>query len=330
MAAYIPPGRRAVPSPSGANGRGPKTSFPPAGAASASTAAHTSTARAPANGTGSIDRLATSSASAPISHLPPRPRSAAPSGTYTPPHIAARAEAERQTYNNNNSNLNVNTLAHRFAQSSITSTPGAGPSRLYTPPHAAAAAASAAVSASANHTRQPPQDHWPAYDTSAPRPSSAMFERDRENAGYQYGQPAVRARSGPGYQRTNANGTPSSTSPQLYVFGDSFVGPMKLLSTENARCTTYKGASAKVSDDVTGNYWSMCGLLFGLASGADQAGPKQCQFRQTGIETASTRSEQLPCPSTTPLCPVNRTVGVTHLWECKFGPTKHHLLVSKF
>jgi hypothetical protein len=35
-------------------------------------------------------------------------------------------------------------------------------------------------------------------------------------------------------------------SPSLYVFGDSFVGPMKLLSDDCASVRTFKGASAKV------------------------------------------------------------------------------------
>ena len=66
-----------------------------------------------------------------------------------------------------------------------------------------------------------------------------------------------RASSGPGRARVNGSGAERSagkgtipvhsTSPSLYVFGDSFVGPMKLLSNESARCQTFKGASAKVS-----------------------------------------------------------------------------------
>lgn len=35
-------------------------------------------------------------------------------------------------------------------------------------------------------------------------------------------------------------------APSLYVFGDSFVGPMKLLSDDCASVRTFKGASAKV------------------------------------------------------------------------------------
>lgn len=39
----------------------------------------------------------------------------------------------------------------------------------------------------------------------------------------------------------------STFSPTLYAFGDSFTGPLKLLSDENAKCITFKGSSAKVS-----------------------------------------------------------------------------------
>lgn len=39
-------------------------------------------------------------------------------------------------------------------------------------------------------------------------------------------------------------------SPSLHVFGDSFVGPMKLLSEQSVRVQTYKGASAKVCSRV--------------------------------------------------------------------------------
>ncbi|ORY32129.1 hypothetical protein BCR39DRAFT_493062 [Naematelia encephala] len=42
-----------------------------------------------------------------------------------------------------------------------------------------------------------------------------------------------------------SNRGPSSSSPTLYIFGDSFVGPMKLLSEENVQIRTFKGASAK-------------------------------------------------------------------------------------
>jgi hypothetical protein len=39
---------------------------------------------------------------------------------------------------------------------------------------------------------------------------------------------------------------PVSVSPTLHVFGDSFVGPFKLLEEDCLRVTTFKGASAKV------------------------------------------------------------------------------------
>ena len=41
-----------------------------------------------------------------------------------------------------------------------------------------------------------------------------------------------------------------AASPTLYVFGDSFAGPLKLLSDGNARVTTFKGSSAKVSHTI--------------------------------------------------------------------------------
>jgi len=42
----------------------------------------------------------------------------------------------------------------------------------------------------------------------------------------------------------------SGVAPTLHVFGDSFTGPLKLLSEDCARVTSFKGASAKVSERV--------------------------------------------------------------------------------
>ena len=42
-------------------------------------------------------------------------------------------------------------------------------------------------------------------------------------------------------------GRDTSVSPTLHVYGDSFVGPLKLLSDECVRINPFKGASAKVS-----------------------------------------------------------------------------------
>ncbi len=55
---------------------------------------------------------------------------------------------------------------------------------------------------------------------------------------------ASRSASGSGNPRTNLQGGPTGTT--LHVFGDSFVGPLKLLSEDCVKVTTFKGASAKV------------------------------------------------------------------------------------
>lgn len=88
---------------------------------------------------------------------------------------------------------------------------------------------SRATPASSSTAPPTPRDPWPTYDTPTTQ-------------GSRNSTPSVsRSSSGPGRTRVAAG------SPSLYVFGDSFVGPMKLLSDECSRATTYKGSSARVS-----------------------------------------------------------------------------------
>lgn len=52
-------------------------------------------------------------------------------------------------------------------------------------------------------------------------------------------------------------------SPSLHVFGDSFVGPMKLLSEQSVRVQTYKGASAKVRSKAKPERWDPSDTIAG-------------------------------------------------------------------
>jgi hypothetical protein len=112
-------------------------------------------------------------------------------------------------------------------------------------------------------SRQAKRDAWPTFDgASSPSTASGYGNgygrhgyndrrgRDDRSSGSLAGgwnSSMSRSYSGPGRSRAadTAQDTRTHFSPSLHVFGDSFVGPMKLLRNECATTRTFKGASAK-------------------------------------------------------------------------------------
>jgi hypothetical protein len=92
----------------------------------------------------------------------------------------------------------------------------------------------------------------PVPTTSASSSSSRNTSAERSGRD----QP-ITARGGAGF----GIGT-SAPSSSLHVFGDSFVGPLKLLEEDCVRVTTFKGASAKVSHLNTRHIQTDNGALF--------------------------------------------------------------------
>lgn len=118
---------------------------------------------------------------------------------------------------------------------------------------------------SSSRSIQPGQSRWsrestagPSRDTldhgrhslpARPTPYDESTSRTRSPARNGATYHSAPARAGPGGREGMAG------SPSLHVYGDSFVGPMKLISDQYIRVQTYKGASAKVSR-LRSNAWS--------------------------------------------------------------------------
>ncbi|KAI9637735.1 uncharacterized protein MKK02DRAFT_32519 [Dioszegia hungarica] len=145
-------------------------------------------------------------------------------GAYVPPHLRNRSPASSTACASSSNSASSGGQSSRPRPASSDRSAG-GPSQSRTPWSRTTPASSSREAASAAP--------WPTYDA---QPMS--------RTGSAGGGPSVsRSSSGPG--RARATAPPTSSSPSLFVFGDSFVGPMKLLSNDCARKTTYKGASAK-------------------------------------------------------------------------------------
>ena len=110
-------------------------------------------------------------------------------------------------------------------------------------------------------SRTPWSTQSPAGLSRSPATSTTKYEAPARRTS------PVGSRSAPGRNR------PAATSPTLYVYGDSFVGPMKLLREENVKYTTFKGASAKVRSQRSAYSGKM----------ADHAGTKQPEIHQTSL-----------------------------------------------
>ncbi|ORX38244.1 hypothetical protein BD324DRAFT_679998 [Kockovaella imperatae] len=91
------------------------------------------------------------------------------------------------------------------------------------------------------------QDPSPAYQQRGGSHDTGRWGQDTKHASRgardQYpgsGRPSAYSGSGSG-----SNSRTPHTSPTLHVFGDSFVGPFKLLSDDGVKFQTFKGSSAK-------------------------------------------------------------------------------------
>jgi hypothetical protein len=140
----------------------------------------------------------------------------------------------------------------------------------YIPPHLRnrqLSSPSDSPSSSAGPSRLPSptrhQTHRPSNSQSAPTRSqsrtpwsatSALIDQEHQGIS---SHPSSRTHSTEGrgrqqpYTSQSAPNRPSGSTapavaPTLHVFGDSFVGPLKLLEEDCARITTFKGSSAKV------------------------------------------------------------------------------------
>jgi hypothetical protein len=155
-------------------------------------------------------------------------------GAYVPPHLRNRTAASTSSQSTSHSSPSTS--------SSVSATqPSSNRTRQQSTDRASSSTASKsrtpwsrATTASTSRDRSQQSDPWPVYD----RQESAAGRPNGNNLN------VSRTPSGSGQARQPVA---SSSSPTLYVFGDSFVGPMKLLSNDCARKQTYKGASAKVS-----------------------------------------------------------------------------------
>ncbi|WVR09385.1 hypothetical protein IAU60_006452 [Kwoniella sp. DSM 27419] len=134
--------------------------------------------------------------------------------------------------------------------------PGSSSKSAYVPPHMRnrPAQTEAAPPGPTSSTYTPPSPSGSRGYNSAPARSSS---RTPWSSAGPPGPPAIGAR---GYQpSTNGSASPrkgpyvsapagsggSYSSPSLYIFGDSFVGPFKLLAEDNVKVQTFKGSSAK-------------------------------------------------------------------------------------
>lgn len=122
------------------------------------------------------------------------------------------------------------------------SCPMASTQGRYVPPHLRKAQLNAGDAPPlANNRSQAPRSAGSKWSSSAP-PSGSNDRRpwgERDGAhtprsGHQHG-----SRDPPPHQR-------GTSGPSLFVFGDSFVGPFKLLSDRYSKTQTFKGSSAKV------------------------------------------------------------------------------------
>ncbi|WWC90426.1 uncharacterized protein L201_005361 [Kwoniella dendrophila CBS 6074] len=104
-------------------------------------------------------------------------------------------------------------------------------------------------------TRSQSRTPWNASPSSSSHPSKSFFNNVNSPSqnSYGYGNAFTsgndsRNRSTPSSSingRDNGNINGYSSSPSLYVYGDSFVGPFKLLREDSVRVQTFKGSSAK-------------------------------------------------------------------------------------
>ncbi len=147
-------------------------------------------------------------------------------------------------------------LRHRRPPPS--SSPIAGPSRT--------SVAAQNTTAAPRHSRLAPNrsESRTPWAASAPSPSPSRISTSRDTSPRR----ALAASSTPA-------GRIHSVAPTLHVYGDSFVGPLKLLTEDCVRINSFKGASAKVSICGTGSECPSVDCLF--------TGSKQSQLAQAGL-----------------------------------------------
>ena len=105
-----------------------------------------------------------------------------------------------------------------------------------------------------------------------------------------------------GARRRQDNDLRTSIAPTLYVFGDSFTGPLKLLSDDCCRVQSYKGASAKVNRRTTSR-----------TVPDEIAGIKQPEVRQASFTSSSSSFGSSTGTATLRLHAISGTLGATDL-----------------
>ncbi|KAK6910925.1 hypothetical protein I204_03037 [Kwoniella mangroviensis CBS 8886] len=107
---------------------------------------------------------------------------------------------------------------------------------------------SSAPNRSSDHTSRSPWSHTSSPSSSHPgrnpynntaSPNAKGYNGNSGNYGNAFTSGQSQSSS------LSSNGSGYSSSPSLYVYGDSFVGPFKLLREDSVRVQTFKGSSAK-------------------------------------------------------------------------------------
>ncbi|WWD02125.1 hypothetical protein V865_000163 [Kwoniella europaea PYCC6329] len=147
-------------------------------------------------------------------------------GVYVPPHLRNRSNPS----------------------SSSTSSPSRSTNNPPDTPPSSSRPYSSAPNRPSDYTSRSPWSHASSPSTSHPgrdhynniaSPNAKRYNGNNGNYGNAFTSGQSQSSS------SSSNGIGYSSSPSLYVYGDSFVGPFKLLREDSVRVQTFKGSSAK-------------------------------------------------------------------------------------
>ena len=146
---------------------------------------------------------------------------------YVPPHLRNRPQSN---------------ISQAGQSSSTESSRNPSPTRHRSDPHSPLKTQTAPARSQSRTPWAPHPTSWEASSSS----SSRTHSRERQDPTWTRHEQSAPARGNAELGAKEGAVGGGITSSKLHVFGDSFVGPLKLLEEDCVKITTFKGASAKV------------------------------------------------------------------------------------